>query len=394
MRLVLVFAAFVSVVASTEWTQQPFSCDPADQKTKSLGFCQTNLSISARAADLVSRFTLDEKIAQLVSSAPAIPRLSIPAYQWWSEALHGVAYSRGTPLNGTITTATSFPQVILAAASFNEHLWYRIGQVIGVEARAIYNAGESRGLTLWAPNINIFRDPRWGRGQETPGEDPTVTGKYAVAFVRGVQGDTFLGGKKNLNHLQASACCKHFTAYDMENWHGNYRYGFNAIVTKQDLADTYQPPFKKCIQEARASGLMCGYNSVNGIPSCADHNLLTIVARHQWGFQGYIASDCDAVKNVFRDHNYTKTEEETVADVLHAGMDVNCGSFLSTYTRSAVDKGIVSESTIDRALHNLFSIRIRLGLFNGSPKNLPYGNISRDKICSLEHQKLALEVAK
>ncbi|CAH9137743.1 unnamed protein product [Cuscuta epithymum] len=378
-------------ISSSQPAQPLYSCD---QRTESFRFCQTNLSISFRVKDLVSRLTLDEKIAQLVSSAPAIPRLGIPAFEWWSEALHGVADTgKGISFAGKIKAATSFPQVILTAASFDEYLWYRIGQVIGREARALYNVGQAKGLTFWAPNINIFRDPRWGRGQETPGEDPEVTGKYAVAYVRGVQGDTFQGGKTG-NHLQASACCKHFAAYDMENWNGNLRYGFNAIVTEQDLADTYQPPFQNCIQKAQASGIMCAYNSVNGVPGCASYNFLTKTARRQWGFRGYITSDCDAVGNVFKDHKYTKTPEETVADVLNAGMDVNCGSFLSQYTKSAVTQKRVSENQIDRALHNLFSIRMRLGLFDGSLKQLPYGNILLNEVCSQEHQILALQAAR
>ncbi|MBA0681815.1 hypothetical protein Goari_023590, partial [Gossypium aridum] len=201
-----------------ESTQPPFSCDISDPRTKSYPFCKTTLPITQRVQDLVSRLTLDEKISQLVNSASSIPRLGIPAYQWWSEALHGVAYSlrvtQGIRFNGTIQSATSFPQVILTAASFDAHLWYRI---VGIEARAIYNAGQAMGMTFWAPNINIYRDPRWGRGQETPGEDPLVSGKYAVSFVRGIQGDSFEGGKLG-QHLQASACCKHFTAYDLDNW--------------------------------------------------------------------------------------------------------------------------------------------------------------------------------
>nr|GMD94057.1 probable beta-D-xylosidase 7 [Ipomoea batatas] len=372
----------------------PFSCDPSDPQTKTFGFCKPDLSIRLRVRDLVSRLTLDEKISQLVNSAAAIPRLGIPAYNWWSEALHGVANAgQGISLSGPISGATSFPQVILTAASFDQDLWYRIGQVIGKEARAVYNGGQASGLTFWAPNINIFRDPRWGRGQETPGEDPTTTGKYAVAFVRGVQGDSFQGGRIG-NHLQASACCKHFTAYDLENWNGVRRYGFNAIVTKQDMSDTFQPPFQECVQKARASGIMCAYNSVNGIPSCADQNLLTNVARREWGFHGYITSDCDAVSNVFQDHKYTKTPEDTVAAVLNAGMDVNCGQYLAKYTKSAVEKKKVSEDQIDRALHNLFGIRMRLGLFSGDPKNLSYGGIGPDQVCSQDHQNVALEAAR
>ncbi|KDP20226.1 hypothetical protein JCGZ_09858 [Jatropha curcas] len=394
------FLQLISLLSiCTESAQPPFSCDLSNPSAKLYPFCQTSLPISKRVEDLVSRLTLDEKISQLVDTAPAIPRLGIPAYEWWSEALHGVAFlpdvsqRQGIHFNGTIKSATSFPQVILTAASFDTHLWYRIGQVTGKEARAIYNAGQATGMTFWAPNINIYRDPRWGRGQETPGEDPMVTGKYAVSFVRGVQGDSFEGGAIG-EHLQASACCKHFTAYDMDKWQNMTRFIFNARVTLQDLADTYQPPFRSCIQEGKASGIMCAYNQVNGVPNCADYNLLSKTARGQWNFQGYITSDCDAVSIIYDDQRYVNSPEDAVADVLKAGMDVDCGSYLQSYTKSAVKKKKVAESEIDRALKNLFSVRMRLGLFNGNPTKQPYGNINADVVCSQEHQALALEAAR
>ncbi|TYI92861.1 hypothetical protein E1A91_D02G100100v1 [Gossypium mustelinum] len=380
----------------SESTQPPFSCDASDPATKSYPFCETTLPITQRVRDLVSRLTLGEKISQLVNSAPAIPRLGIPDYQWWSEALHGLAVSRGMRFNGTIRSATSFPQVILTAASFDVHLWYRIAQAslaVGIEGRAIYNVGQAMGLTFWAPNINIFRDPRWGRGQETPGEDRLVTGKYAVSYVRGIQGDSFEGGKLGEN-LQASACWKHFTAYDLDNWKGVTRYVFNANVSLQDLADTYQPPFQSCIEEGKASGVMCAYNRVNGVPNCADYNLLSKTARGQWGFNGYITADCDAVATIYEQQGYVKVPEDAAADVRKAGMDVDCGSYLLKYTKLAVEKRKLSLSEIDRALYNLFSIRMRLGLFNGNPVKQPFGNSGLDQICSQEHQNLALEAAR
>ncbi|XVE60465.1 hypothetical protein DITRI_Ditri05aG0130800 [Diplodiscus trichospermus] len=375
-------------------TQPPFSCDSSDPSTKNYPFCQTTLPISRRARDLVSRLTLDEKISQLVNSAPAIPHLGIPAYEWWSEALHGVSgVGPGIKFDGTIKAATGFPQVILTAASFDAYQWYRIGQAVGIEARAIYNAGQATGITFWAPNINVYRDPRWGRGQETPGEDPLVTGKYAVSYVRGIQGDSFEGGKLG-EHLRASACCKHFTAYDLDNWKGVNRFVFNAKVTLQDLADTYQPPFQSCIQQGKASGIMCAYNRVNGVPNCADYNLLSKTARGQWGFNGYITSDCDAVSIIHEEQGYAKQPEDAVADVLKAGMDVNCGTYLKNYTKSAVKKRKLPISEIDRALHNLFSVRMRLGLFNGNPVKQPFGDIGSNQVCSQEHQNLALEAAR
>ncbi|KAL0324997.1 UNVERIFIED_CONTAM: putative beta-D-xylosidase 7 [Sesamum radiatum] len=376
----------------------PFSCASTNPSTGSHPFCNVHLSVDERARDLVSRLMLDEKISQLINKASAIPRLGIPYYQWWSEALHGVAVAigveNGVSFNGTIRAATSFPQVILTAAAFDTNLWYRIAKVIGTEARAIYNEGEAIGMTFWSPNINIFRDPRWGRGQETPGEDPLLTGKYAVSFVRGIQGDSFEGGSLKDGRLQVSACCKHFTAYDLDNWKGIDRFTFDAHVTKQDMADTYQPPFKSCVEEGRASGIMCAYNLVNGVPNCADYDLLTKTAREEWGFQGYITSDCDAVSLIYEKQKYAKSHGDAVADVLKAGMDVNCGLYLANHTKSAVEQGKVSESDIDRALHNLFSVRMRLGLFNGNPSQLPYGNLGRNDICTPEHQDLALEAAR
>ncbi|XP_027093239.1 probable beta-D-xylosidase 7 [Coffea arabica] len=383
-------------LSRTESTQAPlFSCDSSNPLTKSYPFCNTTLAVNERVEDLVSRLTLDEKIEQLENSAPAIPRLNISAYQWWSEGLHGISrHGKGIRFNGTIAAATMFPQVILAAASFDTHLWYRMGQAIGREARAFYNEGQGTGMTYWAPNINIFRDPRWGRGQETPGEDPLLASNYAVSYVRGIQGDSFEGGQLKDGHLQASACCKHFTAYDLDNWNGVNRYIFDANVTEQDLADTYQPPFKSCIEKGQASGVMCAYNRINGVPNCADYSLLIKTVREQWGFQGYIASDCDAVAVMHDNQGYAKLPEDAVADVLKAGMDVDCGSYLLKYSKSAIEQKKLPESEIDRALRNLFSIRMRLGLFDGSPRNLKFGNIGPEQVCTQEHQDLALEIAR
>ncbi|WRX30841.1 Glycoside hydrolase [Theobroma cacao] len=377
--LTLFHISSLLLVSAQSTDQPPFSCDSSDPLTKSYPFCKTTLPINQRVQDLISRLTLDEKISQLVNSAPPISRLGIPGYEWWSEALHGVAFvaniSQGIRFNGTIQSATSFPQAI------------------GIEARGIYNAGQARGMTFWTPNINIYRDPRWGRGQETPGEDPLVTGKYAVSFVRGIQGDSFEGGKLGEN-LQVSACCKHFTAYDLDNWKGINRFVFDANVTLQDLADTYQPPFQSCIQKGKASGVMCAYNRINGVPNCADYNLLSKTARGQWGFDGYITADCDAVSIIYDEQGYAKEPEDAVADVLKAGMDIDCGEYLKNYTESAVKKKKVSVTEIDRALHNLFSIRMRLGLFDGNPTKQPFGNVGSDQVCSQEHLNLALEAAR
>ncbi|KAF5747304.1 beta-D-xylosidase 6 isoform X2 [Tripterygium wilfordii] len=385
-----------------------FPCKPPQD---TYTFCDTSLSIATRAHSLISHLTLQEKIKQLANNASAIPRLGIPSYEWWSESLHGIATNGpGVSFNGTISSATGFPQVLVTAASFNRSLWFLIGSAVAIEARAMYNVGQA-GLTYWAPNINIFRDPRWGRGQETPGEDPMVASAYAIEFVRGFQGGDWkvgggrqsrigFGGKRVLGEegssgdgLMLSACCKHLTAYDLEKWGNFSRYSFNAVVSEQDLEDTYQPPFQSCIQEGKASCLMCSYNQVNGVPTCAHKDFLQ-KARTEWGFKGYIASDCGAVSCITEYQNYTKTPEDAVADVLRAGVDIDCGSTMLRYTQSAIDEGKVVEEDIDRALFNLFSIQLRLGIFNGDPRKGRFRNLGPQNVCTPEHKRLALEAAR
>uniref|UniRef100_A0A5B6ZJK6 Putative beta-D-xylosidase 6 n=1 Tax=Davidia involucrata TaxID=16924 RepID=A0A5B6ZJK6_DAVIN len=411
----LFFLTILDLLRFIPSTSQPIQSDPHPQfpckppHHNSYPFCDTSLPISARAQSLISLLTLSEKIQQLTNNATHIPRLGIPAYEWWSESLHGIASNGpGITFNGTIQSATSFPQVLVTAAAFNRTLWFLIASAIAVEARAMYNVGQA-GLTFWAPNINIFRDPRWGRGQETPGEDPMVASAYAIEFVRGFQGENWrvgggnrfgFGEKRALrgdggsdDGLMLSACCKHFTAYDLESWGMFSRYNFNAVVTEQDLEDTYQPPFRSCIQQGKASCLMCSYNKVNGIPACAQQDLLQKV-RAEWGLKGYITSDCDAVATVYEYQNYTKTPEDAVADVLKAGMDINCGTYLLRNTQSAIKQGKVQEKDIDTALFNLFSVQLRLGLFDGDPKKGPFGKLGPKDVCTSEHKTLALEAAR
>ncbi|KAJ8500950.1 hypothetical protein OPV22_011502 [Ensete ventricosum] len=386
--LLLLLARTVLVISATP----PFACDPANPSTRTFGFCNTTLPIDKRVSDLISRLTLEEKIQQLDDETPAIPRLGVPKYNWWSEALHGVSsWGHGIHFDRIIPSATSFPQVILTAASFNPDLWYRIGQTIAVEARALYNAGHADGLTFWSPNVNIFRDPRWGRGQETPGEDPVTASKYAVAFVRGLQGDSPTGERSG--QLMTSSCCKHFTAYDLDNWNGINRHIFNAKVTAQDMEDTFQPPFKSCVEEGRATCVMCSYNEVNGVPTCADYNLLTKQAKKEWGLDGYIASDCAAVDYMYGATHYAKTLEEAVSYALKAGVDINCGKAMKQHLGSAIQKGNISESDIDKALSNALSLRMKLGLFNGDPQKLPSGDIPPSQVCSTQHKNLALQAA-
>ncbi|KAG2300618.1 hypothetical protein Bca52824_037090 [Brassica carinata] len=381
LTLISLLLLFTSTTAETSDDPHPnFPCQPPHHS--SYPFCNLSLSTTNRALSLVSLLTLPEKISQLSNTAASVPRLGIPPYEWWSESLHGLADNGpGVSFNGSISSATSFPQVIVSAASFNRTLWRGIGSAVAVEGRAMYNGGQA-GLTYWAPNINVFRDPRWGRGQETPGED-----------LRGFQEVKSSGDSGGDEKLMLSACCKHFTAYDLEKWGNFTRYDFNAVVTEQDMEDTYQPPFQSCIRDGKASCLMCSYNAVNGVPACAREDLLQ-KARVEWGFKGYITSDCDAVATIFDYQGYTNSAEEAVADAIKAGVDINCGTYMVRHTQAAIDKGKVSEEQIDRALLNLFAVQLRLGLFDGNPREGRYAKLGSSDICSSSHRELALEAAR
>ncbi|KAK9286361.1 hypothetical protein L1049_014755 [Liquidambar formosana] len=370
-----------------------YACDETLSETSQFPFCNTSLSYETRAKDLVSRLTLEEKVQQLVNKATGISRLGVPAYEWWSEALHGVSnVGPGVRFNATVPGATSFPAVILSAASFNASLWYKMGQVVSTEARAMYNVGLA-GLTYWSPNVNVFRDPRWGRGQETPGEDPLVVSKYAVNYVRGLQ-EVGEEGNSTDDRLKVSSCCKHYTAYDLDNWNGVDRFHFDAKVTAQDMEDTYQPPFKSCVEEGHVSSVMCSYNRVNGIPTCADPNLLQGVVRGQWGLDGYIVSDCDSIEVYYNSIHYTATPEDAVALALKAGLNMNCGDYLGKYTANAVNSKIVEESIVDQALIYNYVVLMRLGFFDGDPTTLPFGKLGPSDVCTNDHQLLAVEAAK
>ncbi|KAM3388246.1 hypothetical protein ACQJBY_010805 [Aegilops geniculata] len=363
----------------------------ASAEANSYAFCDASLPFPVRARALVSLLTLDEKVAQLSNTAAGVPRLGVPPYEWWSESLHGLA-DNGPGVNfssGPVAAATIFPQVILSAAAFNRSLWRAVAEAVAVEARAMHNAGQA-GLTYWAPNINVFRDPRWGRGQETPGEDPAMIAAYSVEYVRGFQGEY---GDGREGRMMLSACCKHYIAYDLEKWGKFARYTFNAEVNAQDFEDTYEPPFKSCIQEGRASCLMCSYNQVNGVPACARKDLLQKI-RDEWGFKGYIVSDCDAVAIIHENQTYTSSDEDSVAIVLKAGMDVNCGSFLIRHTKSAIEKGKIQEEDINHALYNLFSVQLRLGLFEKASENQWFTRLGPSNVCTKEHRELAAEAVR
>ncbi|KAG6593233.1 putative beta-D-xylosidase 2, partial [Cucurbita argyrosperma subsp. sororia] len=367
--------------------REPFACDPNDGASSGLPFCRTAAPIPERVKDFIGRLTLQEKIRLLVNNAAGVPRLGIQGYEWWSEALHGVSnVGPGTKFGGDFPGATGFPQVITTAASFNASLWEAIGRVVSDEARAMYNGGAA-GLTYWSPNVNIFRDPRWGRGQETPGEDPLVAGTYASSYVRGLQGN-------DGDRLKVAACCKHFTAYDLDNWNGTDRFHFNAKVTRQDRVDTFDVPFRMCVKEGKVASVMCSYNQVNGVPTCADPNLLKGTIRDQWRLNGYIVSDCDSVGVFFDNQHYTSTAEEAAADAIKAGLDLDCGPFLAVHTEDAVKKGLLTETDVNNALINTVTVQMRLGMFDGAPSSQSYGNLGPKDVCSPPHQQLALDAAR
>ena len=338
------------------------------------------LPAAKRAADLVSRMTLEEKVLQMQNSAPAIPRLGIPAYDWWNEALHGVARAG---------EATVFPQAIGMAATWDTGLMHRIADVISTEARAKYNEAirnddHSRyhGLTFWSPNINIFRDPRWGRGQETYGEDPYLTGRMAVAFIQGMQGN-------DPHYFKVIATVKHYAVHSGPE---STRHQFDAHPSERDLEQTYLPAFRAGIVEGKADSIMCSYNRVDGVPACASTDLLEKRLRGDWGFQGYVVSDCGAISDIFRGHHYKPNAAEASAIAVKAGTDLTCGNEYRALV-SAVQQGLIKESEIDRSLERLFVARFKLGMFD-PPELVPFSQIPYSVNDSEEHRQLALEAAR
>lgn len=339
-----------------------------------------SLSFEERAKALVFQMTLEEKVCQMVYNAPAIPRLGIPPYNWWNEALHGVARAG---------TATVFPQAIGMAATFGEELIYKIAEVISDEGRAKYHEfnrngdhGIYKGLTFWSPNINIFRDPRWGRGHETYGEDPYLTGRLGVAFIKGLQGN-------DPKYLKVAACVKHFAVHSGPEAE---RHSFNALVSEKDLRETYLPAFKECVKEAKVEGVMGAYNRTNGEPCCGSATLLKKILRTEWGFSGYITSDCWAIKDFHENHRVTQTAPESVALAVNNGCDLNCGNMYLNLL-IAHQEGLVSEAVIDQAVTRLMVTRMKLGMFD-DPADVPYTTISYEKTDCEGHRQLALEVSK
>ncbi|KAJ8761235.1 hypothetical protein K2173_001291 [Erythroxylum novogranatense] len=359
-----------------------------------LVFCDSSLPYDVRAKDLVNRMTLAEKVLQLGNHAKGVARLGLPKYNWWSEALHGIANNGpGSFFDELVPGATSFPNVILSTASFNESLWRTLGEVVSTEGRAMYNLGRA-GLTFWSPNINVVRDPRWGRILETPGEDPFVVGRYAVNYVRGLQDVEGTGDCQDLNSrpLKVSSCCKHFTAYDLENWADHSRLTFDARVTEQDMIETFNRPFEMCVKDGDVSSVMCSFNKINGIQPCVDPKLLNQTFRTEWDLHGYIVSDCDSIEVVVDNQHFLgDTRADAVAQGLKAGLDLDCGTFYSDAGEAAVKEGKLREEDIDRSLKYLYVVLMRLGYFDGNAK---YESLGKDDVCKKEHIELAVEAAR
>jgi beta-glucosidase len=339
-----------------------------------------NLNFEERAKDLVSKMTLEEKVTQMVFNAPAIPRLGISSYNWWNEALHGIARAG---------TATVFPQAIGMAATFDDELIHKVADTIATEGRAKYHESQRngdhgiyKGLTFWSPNVNIFRDPRWGRGQETYGEDPYLTGRLGVAFIKGLQGN-------DPKYLKAAACAKHFAAHSGPE---GERHCFNAVVSEKDLRETYLPAFKECVTEAKVEAVMGAYNRTNGEPCCGSETLLKKILQTEWGFSGHIVSDCWAIKDFHENHLVTRTAPESVALAVNNGCDLNCGNMYLNLL-IAHQEGLVSEETIDKAVARLMVTRMKLGMFD-DPEKVSYSAISYEKNDCRQHRELALEVSK
>jgi beta-glucosidase len=340
--------------------------------------------LQVRANDLIRRMSLSEKVAQLQNGAPGIPRIGLPAYNYWNEALHGVANDG---------LATVFPEPVGMASTWNPELVRQEGSVVGIEGRAKFNDyvslhnGDSKwwtGLTFWTPNINIFRDPRWGRGQETYGEDPYLTGAIGVEFVKGVQGD-------DPNYMLAMACAKHYAVHSGPEAD---RHRFDARPSERDLHETYLPQFEQVVREGRVGGVMGAYNALNGVPDCANYFLLTDLLRKQWGFDGYVVSDCDAIHDIWgrNQHHYVNTPEEAAAAAVKAGCNLCCGGDYNALVR-AVQKGLITEKEIDQALYYTLWIRFRLGLFDPAEK-VPYSKITLKDNDTPEHRRLALQIAR
>ena len=377
-------APLFSLFATAFLVTSAFGQEPA----QSVPYLDPSLPVEKRVDDLISRMTLDEKASQLGHTAASIPRLRIPEYNWWNEGLHGVARAG---------VATVFPQAIGMAATFDEPLMHQVAGTISTEFRAKYyetlhpdgGADWYRGLTVWSPNINIFRDPRWGRGQETYGEDPFLTSRMGISFITGLQGN-------DPKYFKTIATSKHYAVHSGPE---STRHTANIQPSLHDIEDTYLPAFRATITEAKAASVMCAYNALNGQPACANTFLLEDRLRKDWGFQGYVVSDCGAVSDVFRTHNYSPDAEHGVTAVFKAGMDLICGDYRNSMSTertaiiNAIRQGLLPESVVDTALRRLFAARFRLGMFD-PPSSVPYSSITPAQNDTDEHQQLALRMGR
>lgn len=331
-----------------------------------------------RAREMVAQMTLEEKVFQMLFRAPAIERLNVKAYNWWNEGLHGVARAG---------VATVFPQAISMAAAFDTDMMETVGDAIATEARGKYNAQQEfgdtdiyKGLTFWAPNVNIFRDPRWGRGHETYGEDPYLTSRLAVRFIEGMQGH-------DENYMKVAACAKHFAVHSGPE---DIRHEFDAVVSKQDMYETYLPAFEACVKEAKVESVMGAYNRTNGEPCCGSKTLLQDILRGDWEFDGHVTSDCWAIRDFYQKHHVTNTPEESVALAVKNGCDLNCGNIF-VHLLQAIEQGLITEAEIDQAVIRLFTTRMKLGMFD---ENVPFDDISYRVVDSKEMRDLNLKIAR
>ncbi len=342
-------------------------------------FLNPKLPIAQRVNSLIAQMTLAEKVSQMVHTAPAIERLGLPEYNWWNEALHGAARAG----RGTV-----FPQAMGMAAAFNDDLLFDVATAISDEARAkhhaalkLNNRGQYFGLTFWSPNINIFRDPRWGRGQETYGECPFLTTRLGVAFVKGLQGN-------HPKYLKLAACAKHYAVHSGPE---GSRHSFNAVINQRDLRETYLPQFKAAVQEGQVEIVMGAYNRTNGEPCCGSPTLLQKILREEWGFDGHVTSDCWAIRDFHEHHKVTKDGAESAAMAAHNGCDLNCGCLFLELV-DAVKRGLIPEAEIDRNLARLFTTRMRLGMFDPEAK-VPWSKLKPSVVNGEPHRKLARRMA-
>lgn len=332
----------------------------------------------SRIYSLINKMTIEEKVSQLTNSTAAIGRLGIDKYDWWNEALHGVARAG---------TATVFPQAIGLAAMWDDELLFDIAEVISTEARAKYNKAIREGkheryygLTFWSPNINIFRDPRWGRGQETYGEDPYLTSRLGVAFIKGLQNN-------NGEHLRTAACAKHLAVHSGPE---DTRHGYNVNVTEKDLWETYLPAFEACVKEGRVEAVMGAYNALEGVPCCCNEFLLKNVLREKWGFDGHVVSDCGAISDIRKHHRYTASHKESAALSVRNGCDLNCGDIYK-HLIDAYEEDLITEEEIDKALYNTLKTRFKLGMFDESTE---YDGIDYSVVACDKHRELSLRAAR